>query len=269
MDGSCSRWMARRRSRTIIGLNLSTKKVLSVPGSLRETVTRIFFDEGPVKARPSLASGSTAFLEVVEDELFLGCGYLIYQANLLHELREFDETVWLGRVGYPLLGHEPPELLRRRLAPRLFGEDLGRPVWVALYKLCCLLDVAVECLHGLRVVVVVALANEHVDERVRPEEVEALEDGTRALVLLLELERRRGEVARDLSAQERLQAVGVGERDYVVVECLGGPELLLGSPAQNDGLDGVGRGHGDAAVPQVPQILNLLVRHHQPQVHLV
>jgi hypothetical protein len=37
--------MARRRSRTIIGLNLSTRKVLSVPGSLRETVTRIFFDE--------------------------------------------------------------------------------------------------------------------------------------------------------------------------------------------------------------------------------
>src|SRR5215207_11178205 len=192
MDGSCSRWMARRRSRTIIGLNLSTRKVLSVPGSLRETVTRILFDEGPVKAGPSLASGSTAFLQVVEDELFLGCGYLVYQAILLHELRECDETVWLGRVGYPLLGHEPPELLRRRLAPGLFGEDLGRPVWIVPYKLCCLLDVAVERLHCLRIVVMVVLANEHVDERVRPDQVEALKNGTGAFVLLLKLERRRG-----------------------------------------------------------------------------
>src|ERR671916_3487790 len=261
--------MARRRSRTIIGLNLSTRKVLSFPGSLRKTVTRIFFDEGPVKAGPSLASGSTAFLQVVEDQLFLRRGYLVYQANLLHELREVDETVWLGRVGYPLLGHEPPELLRRRLAPGLFGEDLGRPVWIVLYKLCCLLDVAVECLHGLRVVVVVVLENEHVDERERPEEVEALKNWTGTFVLLLELERRRGEVARDLPARKSRRALGMRERYYIVVKCRSVPELLLSPLAQDDGLHGVRRRRGDAAVAEVPQVLNLLVHNHQPQVHLV
>src|SRR5215216_1438549 len=161
MDGSCSRWIARRRSRTIIGSILSTRKVLSAPGSLREIVTRTFEEGlGSVKAGSSLVPGSDqpVSFQVVEDELFLRGGNLVYQADLLHELRELDETVRLGSVGYPFLCNEPPELLRRGLAPRFFREDLGRPVWIVLYELRCLLDVAVERLHCLRIVVVVVLA---------------------------------------------------------------------------------------------------------------
>src|SRR5919107_74451 len=119
MDGSCSRWIARRRSRTIIGSILSIRKVLSAPGSLREIVTRTFEEGlGSVKdgSSPMPRSDQPVSFQVVEDELFLRGRNLVYQADFLHELRELDETVRLGSVGYPFLCNEPPELLRRRLA---------------------------------------------------------------------------------------------------------------------------------------------------------
>src|SRR4028118_1859408 len=125
---------------------------------------------------PVPGSDQPVSFQVVENDFFLRRGNLIYHAEFLHYLPKLDETVRLGSVGYPFLCNEPPEVLRRGLALGFFREDLGRPVWIILYKLCCLLYVAVERLHSLRIVVVVVLENEHVDERLRTEQVEALKN---------------------------------------------------------------------------------------------
>ncbi len=82
----------------------------------------------------------------------------------------------------------------------------------------CLLKVVPERLHGLLVGVVEILENPDADQVVPPELVEALDDWPGPFVLLLELERRGGEVGSYLAADERLLGVRRGKRDEVFVE---------------------------------------------------
>ena len=106
-------------------------------------------------------------------------------------------------------------------------------------------------------------------EVVRTEEIEALDDGARAPVLLRERERRVGGVGGDLAAQQRLNRVEVGQGDEVVVECPRIAELLLGRLADEDGLYGVRGDHGDlVSRSKVFEALKAVVVDHQRYLNI-